>query len=386
MIGYIERELTNSLLEYIKIFPVTLVTGPRQSGKSTFLKNILKDYTYLTFDDFKTTNFFREDPEGFFNKYKSKIIFDEVQKEPSIFNFIKKYIDENRSEYGKYILTGSNQFIMLEQITESLAGRIGLLTLLPFQRKEIKKDLRDKSIFKGGYPELVVRNYANENPWYSAYIDTYLNKDVRQLSKIGDMRDFRKLVELLAANTSQILNMTTYSKELGISVSTIKRWISVLEASYVIFLLEPFHNNLKKRIIKSPKIYFYDTGLVSYITGIETQKHFDSGPMAGAIFENYIISELEKIRYHNNKKFGIFYIRTSNRLEVDLVIKSKGKTSLIEIKKNSSLNFGFLKPIKTFLKNDQKGYLVYTGENYKYSDNLQIFNYKDFLEQSYMLF
>ena len=284
---YQHRMLEEVLLNYLNIFPVIGLTGPRQSGKSTLLRHILPDYQYVTFDDYRMINLFQQDPFRFLDLYPKHTIFDEVQKVPELFNYIKMAVDNNRMEKGQYILIGSSQFTLMKNISESLAGRIGLLSLLPFQCSEMPVALRLQSIFLGGYPELVQREFAYSNAWYDAYIETYIHKDVAQLGHVGDLRDFRRLLNLLAANTSQILNMSRFANDLGVDVKTIKRWVSILEASYIIFLLPPFYENFGKRIIKSPKVYFYDTGMVSFLTGIETLKMYEQGPMAGAIFENY---------------------------------------------------------------------------------------------------
>jgi len=222
----------------------------------------------VTFDDFRIVALYHDDPNKFMRIYANKIIFDEVQKVPEIFNDIKIAIDTDRQTTGKFILTGSIQFNLLKNITESLAGRIGLLSLLPYQYAEIPNKLRYSSIYQGTYPELVNKNFEFVTDWYSSYLDTYITKDVNDLANIGDKRDFRRLISLLAANTSQLLNMSTYAKDLGVDVKTIKRWISVLEASYIIFLLPPYYQNFGKRIGNySPpvRIKFFKKSLTPFI-------------------------------------------------------------------------------------------------------------------------
>lgn len=292
--AYVKRVLESGLLAYLHNFPVVGLTGPRQSGKSTLLQALLPNYKYLTFDDYKLQDFLQSDPEAFMATYSEHIIFDEIQKMPELFNYLKIAVDNDRMNYGKFVVTGSSQFSSIKNITESLAGRIGLLSLLPFQFSEMPTELRSLSIFKGSYPELVNRSYREASAWYSSYIDTYLNKDVRTLSNIGDLRDFQRFITLLAANTAQILNLSSYARDLGVAVNTIKRWLSILEASYIIYLLPPFYKNYNKRVVKSPKLYFYDTGLVSYLVGITTQQLYENGPMAGSLFENYLVTEILK--------------------------------------------------------------------------------------------
>lgn len=377
---YHHRALENKLKEYLSFFSVVGLTGPRQSGKSTLLLHLLKnDYTYLTFDDFRVLNLFNNDPEKFINTYNNKVIFDEVQKAPELFNYIKIAVDNDRNNPGKFVLTGSSQFSFIKKISESLAGRIGLLTLLPYQCSELPPQLRNESIFKGGYPELVGKKYQLFDDWFSAYMATYLTKDVSVLSNIGDMRDFQRLIKLLAANTAQILNMSRFANDLGVDVKTIKRWISILEASYIVFLLPPYHRNFGKRIVKSPKIYFYDTGLVSFLTGIKTQEHFMQGPMAGSIFENYLISEILKKEAHNKTHAELFYYRTNHGVEIDLIVDRKKTKELIEIKNAETFKPKMTQAIEEILTKDDKGYLLYNGKSFPYLQNIEIINYKDYL-------
>jgi uncharacterized protein len=254
----------------------------------------------------QTLEIFNQDPQSFLSHYNDRVIFDEAQFAPQLFNAIKIRIDNDRRNYGKFVLSGSSQFSFIQSITESLAGRIGLMTLLPLQFTEMPRALQEASIFEGSYPELVLRDYRESALWYSSYLDTYLNKDVRVISNIGDLRDLRRFIYLLAAHTSQTLDLTYYAKILGVSAPTIKRWVSILEASYVIFLIPPFYNNYGKRITKSPKIYFYDTGLVSYLTGLTTFDQYNQGPLSGPLFENYIVSEINKKHKHSASTAELF--------------------------------------------------------------------------------
>jgi len=377
--NYIKRHIESTIKRYLKLFPAVGITGPRQSGKTTLLQHMLKNYRYVSFDDLKMVEFASQDPEAFMETYNDKVIFDEVQKVPELFQYIKIAIDKDRDKYGKIILTGSSQFHMIKSITESLAGRIGLLSLLPLQYSELPKGLGEKQIFMGSYPEIVKRKYSGVKDWYASYISTYITRDVRDLANIGDLRDFQRFISLLAANTAQILNMSQYASDLGVSVPTIKRWISVLEASYIIFLLPPFYKNYGKRIIKSPKIYFYDTGLVSYLTGIEKEEHYKKGPMAGSIFENYIIAEIKKREAHNKTDSELFFFRTSGGKEIDLIIDRKSQKELIEIKHSSSFKRKMLETIEEFREEKGTGTLVYNGKTMPYKKKLEIRNYKNFL-------
>lgn len=379
MASYQKREIEPVVVKYLDVFPVVGITGPRQSGKSTLLQHLLNSYRYVSFDDYKMRDFIREDPDGFIKTYNNKVIFDEAQKVPEIFELVKIAVDKDRSNYGKFVLTGSSQFTLLKQISESLAGRIGLLSLLPYQYLEVPEVLRKQSIYKGTYPELTNRHYQYSGEWYSSYINTYVNKDVREISNIGNLRDFERFIRLLAANSSQTLNMSTYAHDLGVSVPTIKNWISVLEASYIIFLIPPYYENFGKRMTKSPKLYFWDVGMVAYLTGYETEKQFLGGPMRGAIFENYVVSEIKKKLCHAGKKEELYYFRSSAGLEVDLIVDHKITKDFIEIKATSSFKPRMLDAVNQLKGKDDRGFLLYNGESIPFKDKLNIIHFSDYL-------
>ncbi len=375
---YTHRVLEIKLKEYLGFFSVVGLTGPRQSGKSTLLLNYLPDYRYVNFDDFKMVDFFAEDPEKFMSIYDNKVIFDEIQRVPKLFNYIKIAVDQDRETPGKFVLTGSSQFQFIQGISESLAGRIGLLSLLPYQSTEIPSQLKEESIYKGCYPELINKQFALWQDWYSSYIDTYLKKDVSALAHVGDKREFQKLLRLLANNTSHILNMSTYANDIGVDVKTIKRWIGILEASYIIFLLPPYYQNFGKRIVKNPKIYFYDTGLVAYLVGIDTYKQFFYGPMAGSLFENYVIADLYKKELHTKSNAELYYYRVHQGIEIDLIIDRKSMREWIEIKHSATFNIHWLKAIETLILPEDRGFLLYTGKPQPYTKQIQIMNYVDY--------
>jgi predicted AAA+ superfamily ATPase len=376
---YTPRVAESTLRRYLKAFPVVGLTGPRQSGKSTLLQHVLPDYQYVTFDDPKNILSFTDDPEGFLKQHAELVIFDEVQYVPEIFNRIKILVDNNRQDYGRFVLTGSSQFKFLQHATESLAGRIGLMSLLPFQYSEMPKALVVESIYRGSYPELVNRDYYESNLWYASYLETYLSKDVRALSNIGDMRDFRRFIQLLAAHATQLLDMSLYSRDLGVSVPTIKRWLSVLEASYIIFILPPFYENFGKRITKSPKVYFYDTGFISYFTGITTTEQYNQGPMAGSIFENYVVSEIMKKELHKATLSDLYYFRTQDQVEIDLIVDRKSSKDFIEIKKSSTFHPGMIRGLKKYTETDCQSLLLYMGDEFKHRD-VRIMPYWQYLE------
>lgn len=378
---YLPRLLEKQLDEWLKLFPVVAITGPRQSGKSTLLKEKLSSYRYVTFDDIQTRNYFANDPSGFMSQYSNQVIFDEAQKAPAIFDAIKLTVDNDRDNYGKFILTGSSQFSFFHNITESLAGRIGLLTLLPFQFNEIPPALRQSAKLNGSYPELIKRNYLGRDAWYDAYLNTYLNRDVRDLIKIGDLSNFQRFISLLAANTSQLFNQSHYANDIGVTVQTINRWVSVLEASYIIFRLQPYYQNHGKRLIKRPKIYFYDTGLVSFLTGIETEEQIEKGVMAGPLFENYIIAEIKKATINHREKNKLYFLRTNHGKEIDLIIDHKTSRDLIEIKHTATFSPRMIAAITDFINQNDKGFLLYNGDDFPYNSPFNIQNYQNFLTQ-----
>ena len=337
------------------------------------------NYRYISLDENNILEFFQDDPVKFMEVYNDKVIFDEAQLAPNLFRAIKISVDSDRGQYGKFVVTGSSQFNLLKQISESLAGRIGLLSLLPYQAVEMPQSLIKLAPFSGSYPELVGRAYNNSKAWYNSYIKTYLERDVRTLFNIGDLRDFRRLINLLAANISQQLNMSEISRDLGVSVSTIKRWISVLEASYIIFLLPPYYNNFGKRIVKSPKVYFYDTGLAAFLTGVTTEDLYENGPLYGELFENYVISEILKKELHSDSGAELFYFRTNHGDEIDLIIDRKITKEFFEIKKTFTFNPKFTKVIDKYLDINQKGYVLYQGKDFPYTKNIEILNAFDYL-------
>ncbi len=379
---YYPRTIEKTVKKYLKQFPVVGLTGPRQSGKSTMLRKILSSqYTYVSFDDLNAVDRFYADPEQFMSVHSDKVIFDEVQRVPEIFHYVKLLVDNDRKNYGKFVMTGSSQFSLVKKVSESLAGRIGLLTLLPFQYSEMPSNLENESLYQGGYPELVGRKYKGAFDWYSSYLDTYLSRDVRDIAEIGDLRDFRRCIQILATRVSQLCNMSEIARDLGVSVPTVKKWISIFEASYIVFLLPPYYHNLGKRIVKSSKIYFYDTGLVSYLTGIRDKTIFEKGPMYGSLFENYIVSEVFKKAIHTRSDSELFYFRESNGNEIDLIIDRKISRDYIEIKSSQTFRPEMTNTLSKYGSDAKQSYVVYNGRDIEVGADLKAINYKSFLEK-----
>ncbi len=339
--NYIPRDIENRLTRLLASSPCVAVTGPRQAGKSTLLKHCLPSYSYVTLDD----PFYREqahaDPLLFLDSLGERAIIDEIQLAPGLLSYIKIRVDQHRSIKGQYLFTGSQQFGLIKNLSDSLAGRIALLELLPFSVAEKRRHLTlpdTTGLFRhaaltGSYPELVVDDTLDLQSWYASYLQTYLERDIRSIYNIGDLRDFQRLVRLLAARCGQQLNMSDLSRDLGISVPTVKSWLSILEASRVIYLLSPYYTNLGKRITKAPKLYFMDIGLACNLAGVRDEAHLFNGPMAGSLFENFCVQETIKFFLGRGQQPPLYYLRTGNGLEVDLLIEpSAGQLIPVEIK------------------------------------------------------
>lgn len=338
---YIPRDIEARLSRLLDSSPCVAVTGPRQAGKSTLLKTCLPAYRYATLDD----PFFREqaqsDPLLFLDSLGERAIIDEIQLAPGLLSYVKMRVDAERDVKGRYVFTGSQQFGLIKNLSDSLAGRVSLLELLPFSVAEKRRHLpfaETVSLFThaaltGCYPELVVDQGVDRQAWYSSYLQTYLERDIRTLYNIGDLRDFQRFVRLLAARCGQQLNMSDFSRDLGVSVPTVKSWLSILEASRVVYLLAPYYANLGKRITKAPKVYFVDIGLACNLAGVRDEAHLFSGPMAGALFENFCIQETVKWFLGRGIPPPLYYLRTGNGLEVDLLIEPAVGTLIpVEIK------------------------------------------------------
>lgn len=381
----IERSLNIKIDTLIKSFPVVALIGPRQSGKTTLVKNLFKDFTYQNLEAPDTRLFAESDPRTFLEPaYKDKgLIIDEAQRVPELFSYLQVIVDENKK--AKVILTGSQNFLIHEKISQSLAGRIGILRLLPFSFSEIEQkynyDNYADYIFSGFYPPVFDRNISPDD-WYQNYIQTYLERDVRQLKNIFDLTSFTNFLKLCAGRIGQILNLTALANDCGISVNTAKSWLSVLEASFVIFLLKPYHNNFNKRITKSPKLYFIDVGLASSLLGLKNSTHILQYHSMGSLFENMIISDILKKYYNEGEIPSIYYWRDKTGREVDLILEYKNKTKVIEIKAGKTVNENFFSGINLWNKMSKnmssEAYLIYGGDKNQKRSIAQILSWKDF--------
>lgn len=390
----IKRFLENRLKELSLQYPIVTLTGPRQSGKTTLAKLVFPDYQYVSLEDPDNREFAENDPRGFLNKYALRVILDEIQRVPALFSYLQTAVDENPTS-GRFILTGSQQFLLNEKISQSLAGRTALLCLLPFSLAELSKrqpqqfwqsnnldktkELLGKSIFDvihtGFYPRIHDRNLEPQQ-WYRDYFETYITKDVKSLLNIGDSKTFEQFLRLLAGRSGQLLNLTSLGNDSGVSHTTAKRWISILETSYIIKLLQPHFNNFNKRIIKAPKIYFIDSGLLCYLLRIASAKNLIAHPLLGSIFETFVISEMMKWYTHKGLEAPLYFWRDRSGTEIDLVIDKGEELYPIEIKASQTISMGLFKNLKTWLAlkgNKQTfGALIYGGNEFQTRENLQV--------------
>lgn len=316
-------------------FRAVCITGPRQSGKTTLGKVLFRGKPYVSFENPQTQDLADADIAGFMNQYNKGAILDEVQRVPAVFRQLQGMLDKN-TKRGQFILTGSNNFLLQEQLSQSLAGRAGYIELLPLSYAELAKaklayDTAEANMYTGGYPEIWDKKLS-PTKWMQSYVQTYLQRDVRLLRNIANLSAFNRFVAIIANYAGQIINRDEIAKQVGVDTKTILSWLGVLESSYIIYLLQPWHNNLNKRIIKSPKLYFVDTGLLCYLLGITNISRLKKHPQYGAIFENWILSEIKKNRANDGIAGGMFYFRDSAGNEVDLILEKNNELFGVEIK------------------------------------------------------
>lgn len=358
-----KRILANTIKKAVKTFPAIVLTGPRQSGKTTLFKMLFSDsYTFVSLENPDLRLRAREDPVGFLNQYKPPVIIDEIQYLPELLSYIKTKIDEKRKP-GQWLLTGSQNFALMQNVSQSLVGRVAVVSLLPFSMaerfnntqqakdmigwlKHIKQDKKDDTKFKfsleeillrGFYPEIALHKKIDRQLWCGSYITTYLERDVRNLAEIGDLSQFERFLVACAVRTGQLLNLSEIARDIGISVPTAKRWLSLLETGYQIYLLYPYYRNIGKRIVKSPKLYFNDPALCSYLLGLNDANSLRNSPSFGNLFETMIVGDFLKRFLNFGQKPSLYYLRSRDGLEVDLVIELAGKLHLFEIKSTMTI-------------------------------------------------
>jgi len=378
----IDRDITAAFKRALKTHPVVTVFGPRQSGKTTLVRHVLPRYGYVNLENPKERRLAIEDPEAFFDRHPSPLVIDEVQRVPELLSWIQVRVDESGKK-GEYVLTGSHQPLLKEKITQSLAGRTALITLLPFSISELasagRVQSRDDVIYRGFLPRIYADGLdpttANEE-----YYRTYVERDVRQLVQVENQAAFETFVRLLAGRVGQVVNFQSLSRDVGVDAKTLKRWMSVLEASYVIVHLQPYYRNLGKRLVKSPKVYFTDVGLVAYLLGITEPKQVSRDPLFGGLFENLVVMDVIKTKLNFQLRQDLFYFRDNGGIEVDLIIEQGRKLHLLEIK-------GAMTPDGSFGRNMEKlckctedvasCNVIYSGEDWPLKGGGKFVNFAD---------
>ncbi len=360
----IERTLASKIALLTKKFQVITITGPRQSGKTTLVRAVFPALPYVSLEEPDVRQVALKDPRGFLSNYPAGAILDEVQHVPDLFSYIQTIVDENRKI--RFILTGSSNFLLMEKISQTLAGRTAILRLLPFSFDELKPGADqpyEHAIFKGGYPRIYDRDLAPTD-FYPAYIQTYIEKDVRLMKNIGDVNAFVQFTQLCAGRAGQLLNITSLASDAGISPNTAKSWLSILETSYIIYRLLPFHRNFNKRLVKSPKLYFYDTGVACSLLGIRDEKQVNTHYMKGALFENLVVNEFIKRDFHRGEYRQPFFWQDSQGREIDCLLVNGETIAPVEIKSGKTMSdsyFDNLRYWKTLMPKGQ-GYVVYGGD------------------------
>ena len=365
----IERSIEEKLLQMTTKFPVVTLTGTRQCGKSTLLRQRFNDFKYISLEDVDHRQFALEDPRGFLMNFGSPLVIDEAQYAPDLFSYIQTRVDE-KNDSGMYILSGSHNFLLMERISQSLAGRTAILKMAPLSVTELKKtsmlpENLNQWLMTGGFPRIYDKEIAPVD-FFPNYIQTYLERDVRLLRNISDMSQFVRFLKLCAGRIAQLLNVASLATECGISVPTTNAWLSILETSYTIFMLKPYYKNFNKRLVKSPKLYFCDTGLAASLLGLENARQMETHYLRGELFENMVIAEFVKQAYAQGREPNLYFWRDSNNEEVDLLSEHGGNLECYEIKSAATMHTDHFSSLKTFAKqaglDNDKLHVVYGGD------------------------
>jgi len=379
---YISRILEKEILDLSAKYPVVTITGPRQSGKTTLCQKIFPEKKYLSLEDPNVRDFALNDPIEFLNQDSKGLVIDEIQRVPELMSFIQTIVDREQKK-SMYILTGSQQFELMSSLTQSLAGRTALVRVLPFSYSEVYKDsipaLNDV-LYKGLYPKIHDQD-LNPTKELSFYVNTYIERDIRLITNIKSLKTFETFLRICAGRTAQILNYANIANDVGIDIKTVKHWLSILETSFIIRILPPYYKNMNKRLVKSPKLYFLDTGLVCYLLGIKKSEQLTSHPLIGALFETFVISELYKKFYNKVENDNLYYYRDHRGNEVDIIFDNVVSINQLEIKLSKTPMNHFFKGLD-FLKrqNDykiDKSFLIYGGDESYKRNNVQLVSWRD---------
>jgi predicted AAA+ superfamily ATPase len=377
------RAASTKIKYLAKKFPAVGLLGPRQSGKTTLAKELFPNKPYISFENHDNVLLASKDPRAFLSLYKTGAIFDEIQRVPQLLSYIQGVIDEQPNKVGLFIITGSQNLLLLESISQTLAGRIAFVHLLPFSYKELSSSKYgaislNKLILNGGYPRLYDKKIKPVD-YYPNYLLTYVERDVRQIKNITNLAMFQRFLKVCATRVGQEVNYTSIGNDTGVDQKTILSWFGILEASFIAFRLQPFYNNLGKRLTQMPKLYFYDTGLCSSLLELESESHVNTHPLRGALFENLIILELLKARFNNGQRSNLFYWRDRTGNEIDVLMDQSSQVVPIEIKTATTFTNDFLKGIKYWKKINpdvKNSYVVFTGQSSSI-DLTDILNWKE---------
>jgi predicted AAA+ superfamily ATPase len=378
----ITRDIKNEFLNLLKEYPIVTILGPRQAGKTTLAIEALKEYDYWNLEIPENREFATNDPKAFLKQLKNKVILDEIQRTPSLLSYIQAIVDENKIN-GQFILTGSHQLELKEAVAQSLAGRTSILNLLPLSINELTNAKIQFPNFENyAYHGFLPRIYdQNQRPTqaYSNYYQTYVERDVRQLINLKNAGLFEKFLKLLAGRSGQIVDYSSLGNDVGVSSKTIKEWLSILEASFIVYKIEPYFENFGKRSIKSPKYYFTDVGLLCYLLGIENETQITRDPLMGNIFENLVVIECLKSRFNQGKMPNLYFFRDSNNKEIDILFQDGRELVAIEIKAAATFNQSLIKNLQDIKETVKikKSYLIYNGSRKILSDNIDVLNFKE---------
>jgi hypothetical protein len=373
----IRREMESTIRRLAGQYPVVTITGPRQSGKTILCRFLFPEKKYFNLEAPDIRSFAQNDPRSFLAECSGGAIIDEIQRVPDLLSYIQVEVDEKQMP-GQFIVTGSQNFQLLQSVSQSLAGRTALLTLLPFSIDELSKQKKlslDQVLYTGLYPRIYDHN-LNATEAMAGYVNTYIERDLRMMIHVKDLSAFEKFLRICAGRTGQILNLSSLGNDCGITHNTIKNWISLLEASYIIKLLQPYYKNYGKRLIKSPKLYFLDTGLASYLLGIQNEQQMQTHPLRGSLFESFIISEVLKKRFNSAITDNLYYFRDHKGFEIDLIIYKGDSVDAVEIKSGATINTDFFTNLEYFKKlgsSLDKAYLIYGGNTRRIQNSVEIF-------------